>query len=262
MKFFKKLLKLFKKTPKQQDNWDDICEKVESWSTKSTNNEEKSYEIPTLLVDFESQFSVLELKFYTRYEEYVDNVRKEDTEKYKKFKMYFSFLNAHIRSYYNLFHNAIWYYSKAGAFDLLLWRRKQYEEDFEYTIGVLNKNFTHIYFLSYDDLLEYAENNLMSKKHSQMLDILGHTTTIYRLNCKAYNAEMQLGTLIFRLLAAVPELQKSKFFNTAISRLCCEEQLKHANERIPLCGLQYNLKKNKGKTNLLDKSLTEIWNIL
>ena len=111
MKFFKKLLKFFKKHPKQ-----------DSWSTKSTNNEEKSYEIPTLSVDFESQFSVLNLRFYTRYEEYVDDVRREIPEKYERFKMYFSFLNAHIRSYYNLFHDAIWYYSKGGAFDLLLWR--------------------------------------------------------------------------------------------------------------------------------------------
>ncbi|CAG8753838.1 15079_t:CDS:1, partial [Dentiscutata erythropus] len=130
MKFFKKLLKCFKKTKKQNNSWDNICEKVESWSTKSMDDKEESFETTLPTVEFDNQFSVLELKFYTRYEEYVDDVRKEDTEKYEKFKMYFLFLDAHIRSYYNLFHNAIWYYNKTGAFDLLLWRRKQYEEDF------------------------------------------------------------------------------------------------------------------------------------
>ncbi|CAG8793934.1 18463_t:CDS:2, partial [Dentiscutata erythropus] len=66
------------KTQKQDDTWDNVCEKVESWSTKSTNNEEKSYEIPTLSVNFESQFSVLKLKFFTRYEEYIDDRNDEE----------------------------------------------------------------------------------------------------------------------------------------------------------------------------------------
>ncbi|CAG8827237.1 11943_t:CDS:1, partial [Dentiscutata erythropus] len=122
------------KTQKQDDTWYNVCKKVDSWSTKSTNNEEKSYEIPTLSVDFESQFSVLKLKFFTRYEKYIDDVKRKDSEKYEKFKMYFSFLDTHIHSYHNLFHDAIWYYSKGSKFNLLLWRRKQYEEDFEYTI--------------------------------------------------------------------------------------------------------------------------------
>ncbi|CAG8793052.1 16701_t:CDS:1, partial [Dentiscutata erythropus] len=159
MKFFKKLLKLFKKPKQNKDNWDDICQKVESWSTKSTDNEERSYEIPTLTVNFEKQFSVLDLKFYTRYKEYVDDVRVKEHEKYEKFKMHFSFLDAHVRSYHNLFHDSCWFYH--DSWDLLLWRRKQYEEDFEYTIGVLNKNFSYIYLLNYDDLLDYAENNLV-----------------------------------------------------------------------------------------------------
>ncbi|CAG8810276.1 18831_t:CDS:1, partial [Dentiscutata erythropus] len=50
------------------------------------------------------------------------------------------------------------------------------------------------------------------KKHSQMLVISGHTTWIHRLNPQAYNAEMRLDALIFRLLAAASELQKSNFF--------------------------------------------------
>ncbi|CAG8767414.1 6157_t:CDS:2 [Dentiscutata erythropus] len=134
MRFFKKLLKCFKKNQKQEDSWDNVCEKVESWSSSSTDDKEDSFENSLPTVEIDNQFSVIDLKFYTRYEEYIEDVRREDPEKYEKFKMYFSFLDAH--------------------------RRKQYEEDFEYTIGVLNKNFTHIYLLSYDDLLEYAENNL------------------------------------------------------------------------------------------------------
>ncbi|CAG8787487.1 1640_t:CDS:1 [Dentiscutata erythropus] len=161
MKFFKKLLKCFKKPKNQEDSWDDICKKVESWSTKSTDDKEESFETTLPTVEFDNQFSVIDLKFYTRYEEYLDDVRRETPEKYERFKMYFSFLDAHIRSYHNLFHDAMWFYSKASAFDLLLWRRKQYEEDFEYTIDVLNKNFSHIYLLDYNDLLDYAENNLV-----------------------------------------------------------------------------------------------------
>ncbi|CAG8793147.1 14129_t:CDS:1, partial [Dentiscutata erythropus] len=38
-----------------------------------------------------------------------------------------------------------------------------------------------------------------------------HTTRIHRLNPKAHNSEAQLGSLIFRLLAAEPDKQKSKF---------------------------------------------------
>ncbi|CAG8756537.1 28506_t:CDS:1, partial [Dentiscutata erythropus] len=93
------------------------------------------------------------------YEEYIDDVRREEPEKYQRFKMYFSFLDAYVRSYHNLFHDGCWYYQ--NSWDLLLWRRKQYEEDFEYTIEVLNKNFSHIYLLDYNDLLDYAENNLV-----------------------------------------------------------------------------------------------------
>ncbi|CAG8681689.1 18583_t:CDS:2 [Dentiscutata erythropus] len=118
----------------REDSWDNICEKVESWSTKSTGDKEDSFEATLPLVEFDNQFSVIDLKFYTRYEKYLDDVRREDPEKYEKFKMYFSFLDAHIHSYHNLFYDAIWYYSKAGAFDLLLWRRKQYEEDFEWSL--------------------------------------------------------------------------------------------------------------------------------
>ncbi|CAG8825568.1 3525_t:CDS:1, partial [Dentiscutata erythropus] len=54
-------------------------------------------------------------------------------------------------------------------------------------------------------------STIENKKHSQMLVISGHTTWIHRLNPQAYNAEMRLGTLIFKLLAAVPEQQKSNF---------------------------------------------------
>ncbi|CAG8793061.1 26652_t:CDS:2, partial [Dentiscutata erythropus] len=71
-------------------------------------------------------------------------------------------------------------------------------------------------WLTTDKGTEANEKLSKSKKHSQMLVILRHTIWIHRLNPQAYNAEMRLGTLIFRLLAAVSELQKSKFFNAAI----------------------------------------------
>ncbi|CAG8803423.1 4229_t:CDS:1, partial [Dentiscutata erythropus] len=61
------------KTKKQNDSWDNICEKAESWLTKSTDNKEESFETTLPTVEFDNQFSVLELKFYTRYEEYVDD---------------------------------------------------------------------------------------------------------------------------------------------------------------------------------------------
>ncbi|CAG8723284.1 23813_t:CDS:2 [Dentiscutata erythropus] len=34
------------KTQKQQDSWDDICVKVESWPSSSTNDKEDSFETP------------------------------------------------------------------------------------------------------------------------------------------------------------------------------------------------------------------------
>ncbi|CAG8723860.1 12184_t:CDS:1 [Dentiscutata erythropus] len=159
MKFFKKLLKLFKKNKKQEDSWDDICVKVESWSTSSTSDKEDSFETTLLLVEFDNQFSVIDLKFYTRYEEYLDDVRQKKPKNYKKFKIYFSFLDAHIRSYHNLFYDGMWYYR--DSWNLLLHRRKGYENDFEFAIDVLNKNFSHIYLLDYNDLLDYAKNNLI-----------------------------------------------------------------------------------------------------
>ncbi|CAG8805154.1 21192_t:CDS:1, partial [Dentiscutata erythropus] len=57
MKFFKKLFKCFKKTQKQDDNWDNVCEKVESWSTKSTDDKEESFETTLPTVEFDNQFS-------------------------------------------------------------------------------------------------------------------------------------------------------------------------------------------------------------
>ncbi|CAG8828885.1 15473_t:CDS:1, partial [Dentiscutata erythropus] len=68
------------KTQKQDDTWDNVCEKVESWFTKSTDDKEDSLETTLPTVEFENQFFVIDLKFYIRYEEYVDDVRREDTK--------------------------------------------------------------------------------------------------------------------------------------------------------------------------------------
>ncbi|CAG8800084.1 22654_t:CDS:2, partial [Dentiscutata erythropus] len=90
-----------KNLKQDDDSWDKICDKVESWSTKSTDDKEDFFKTTLPTIEFEDQFSVIDLKFYTKYEEYLDDVRREDTK------------------------------NKGDAFDLLLWRRKQYEEDFE-----------------------------------------------------------------------------------------------------------------------------------
>ncbi|CAG8826560.1 12793_t:CDS:1, partial [Dentiscutata erythropus] len=71
---------------KQDDTWDNICEKVDSWSTKSTSDKEDYFENSLPQIEFENQFSVIDLKFYTRYEEYLDDVRREDPKNYQKYK--------------------------------------------------------------------------------------------------------------------------------------------------------------------------------
>ncbi|CAG8802845.1 24728_t:CDS:1, partial [Dentiscutata erythropus] len=131
MKFFKRLLKCFKKTKKQNDSWENICEKVESWSTSSTSNKEDSFENSLPLVEFDNQFSVIDLKFYTRYEEYVEDVRREDPKNYQKFKMWYSFFDAHVRSYHNLFNEGVNYYN-IDSWEIVEHRREFYELDFEF----------------------------------------------------------------------------------------------------------------------------------
>ncbi|CAG8802385.1 24547_t:CDS:1, partial [Dentiscutata erythropus] len=148
------------KTQKQEDSWDNFCEKVESWPSSSTDDKEDSFENSLPTVEFESQFSVLELKFYTRYEEYLDDVRRENPKKYQKYRMWFNFFNAHARSYHNLFNEGVNYYN-IDSWEIVEHRREFYELDFEFVIKFLNKKLKHIYLLDYDDLLEYAENNLV-----------------------------------------------------------------------------------------------------
>ncbi|CAG8491865.1 6661_t:CDS:2 [Dentiscutata erythropus] len=46
---------------------------VESWSTKSTDDKEDFLETTLPTIEFENQFSVIDLKFYIRYKEYLDN---------------------------------------------------------------------------------------------------------------------------------------------------------------------------------------------
>ncbi|CAG8795810.1 26853_t:CDS:2, partial [Dentiscutata erythropus] len=57
-----------------------IVTNIDKIGAISTNDKEDSFKTPLPIVEFENQFSVLELKFYTRYKKYIDDVRKEDSE--------------------------------------------------------------------------------------------------------------------------------------------------------------------------------------
>ncbi|CAG8808687.1 13575_t:CDS:2, partial [Dentiscutata erythropus] len=156
------------KNQKQQDSWEDICEKVESWPSSSTGDKEESFENPLPQVEFESQFSVIDLKFYRRYEEYVDDVKKEDSEKYQKFKMWFNYFDAHARSYHNLFNDEL------GEGTYLFTSSWEGE-----TVKI---------FIASDGFFSTVE----SKKALSIQVVFGHTTRIHRLNPKAHNNEAQL----------------------------------------------------------------------
>ncbi|CAG8815974.1 26712_t:CDS:2, partial [Dentiscutata erythropus] len=170
------------------------------------------------------QFSVLELKFYTRYEEYIDDVRREDPEKYQKYRMWFNYFDTHARSYHNLFNDGVHYYN-SDSWEIVEHRREFYELDFEFRDGGEHPHLNirtgrsriHVSLVDTGEMVKSfiasdgtsrgtdvfrLFSTIESKKHFQMLVISGHTTWIHRLNPKAHNAEMRLGTLIFRLLAA------------------------------------------------------------
>ncbi|CAG8814415.1 8623_t:CDS:1, partial [Dentiscutata erythropus] len=117
------------KNQKQKDSWDDICEKIKSWFTKSTSNKEDSLETTLPQVKFENQFSIFDLKFYTRYKEYIDDIKKEEPKKYQKYKMWFSYFDAYARSYHNLFNDGVHYYNN-DSWEIVEHRREFYELDF------------------------------------------------------------------------------------------------------------------------------------
>ena len=164
-KFFKNISKKFNKKQKKEDtfesNWNNFQKEENEvfWSTGSIIDNENYFESLLPIVEQENQFDIINLKFYTQYDEYIYEIRRKELEKYYKFKMYFSFLEAHIRSQANLQGEGKKYYQ--NSCDILLHRVKQYEEDFEFCFSILNKKFNTIYLLDLDDLLNYANKYLI-----------------------------------------------------------------------------------------------------
>jgi len=103
-KFFKNIFKKFNKKQKKEDtfesNWNNFQKEENEvfWSTGSIIDNENYFESLLPIVEQENQFDIINLKFYTQYDEYIYEIRRKELEKYYKFKMYFSFLEAHIRS--------------------------------------------------------------------------------------------------------------------------------------------------------------------
>ena len=98
--------------------------------------------MPTLTIDLEKQFTITNLKFYTRYEEFLEAIRNEELEIYKDLKSWFSFFYAYICSWAHL-------HTKGRKFvnnkqnKLLQYRRVRiYEEDFKEAVdSIFNKEF-------------------------------------------------------------------------------------------------------------------------
>ncbi|CAG8727364.1 4982_t:CDS:1, partial [Cetraspora pellucida] len=83
--------------------------------------------------EYEEQFSILELKFYTRYEDYLEAVKNEEPEIYDILKNWFSYFEAHVRSWAHIDTEGRKYVRNNFDQRLSNWRYTRYEEDFDET---------------------------------------------------------------------------------------------------------------------------------
>ncbi|CAG8708963.1 1000_t:CDS:1 [Cetraspora pellucida] len=99
MSLLKKIInKIFKKQRYNIENnyWPDY--KEINYSSESTNDNKDSLE-PISTTEYEKQFSILYLYFYTKYEDFLEAVRNDKPEIYKQLKNWFGFFEAHARSW-------------------------------------------------------------------------------------------------------------------------------------------------------------------
>ncbi|RIB04248.1 hypothetical protein C2G38_2222893 [Gigaspora rosea] len=165
-KFFKKLFKKDEEKEVVNQYWDDI-DYIES--SYSTSNKEDSDVSTLLLVEEENpivfdKFETSEYKIFISYDKYLFdenliNVGATYRSKKKRLKNILEFLEAHIRSYFNLFNNGYSYYIQYNTLDLMEHRRKSYENDFEIWFQNVNLYCEKIkvkYIWSYMDLEKYC----------------------------------------------------------------------------------------------------------
>ncbi|CAG8796515.1 17358_t:CDS:2 [Cetraspora pellucida] len=134
MFFIKKIIKkIFTKQSKKynvvNDYWPDFPNKeiISNHSSELINKIEDSTETSFPFIEYEEQFSILDLKFYTRYEDYLEA---------------FSYFEAHARSWVHIDIIRKKYIRNKFDQELSDWRYYRYEEDFDKTVKyIFNKNF-------------------------------------------------------------------------------------------------------------------------
>ncbi|RIB20246.1 hypothetical protein C2G38_2179763 [Gigaspora rosea] len=149
--------------------WDDIDYIESSYSTSNKGD----LDVSTLLfVEEENpivfdKFETSEYKIFISYDKFKEylfdenliNVRATYYSKEKRLKNILEFLEAHIRSYFNLFNNGYSYYIQYNTLDLMEHKRKSYENDFEIWFQNVNlycKKIKVKYIWSYMDLEKYC----------------------------------------------------------------------------------------------------------
>ncbi|KAF0382635.1 hypothetical protein F8M41_011865 [Gigaspora margarita] len=173
-KFFKKLFKkdeIKKVVEKNFWSWDNI-EKIEP--SCSTVNKKEFETTPLLTIEKESPIQEIEISkykifiSYERFKEYlldkkIINVGAIYWSKDKRLKNILEFLEAHTRSYFNLFGDSYNYFIQYNTLDLMEHRRRSYENDFKIWFENVNlycKQFKVQYLWSYTDLENYCNKYL------------------------------------------------------------------------------------------------------
>src|SRR5690349_8158370 len=104
----KKIVKKIKTFNKKQTidlTWKDYIQDDKTWSSGSIIDKENSLESPLPTSEQEEQFSILNLNFYTRFEDYQEAIRNEEPEIYEELKSWFGYFEAHICSWANIYIN-------------------------------------------------------------------------------------------------------------------------------------------------------------
>ena len=179
MSFLKNIIKKIFNKQSTTFNSDDTWNNCSTWSI---DNKKKDYlSISLVSVEQEKQFEIevfeiiysQEYIVFTEYKKFKEYLIKEqiinsslkyyDNIKNRRLQNILGFLEAHIRSYFYIFNEGYKYASMNNTQDLIMWRAKSYENDFNFWFEEANRECKKLeikYLFTYNDLKKYNKEYL------------------------------------------------------------------------------------------------------